>query len=404
MMTSGRGPDDPKPRDVADHGLRMLADYRVVDFSQALSGPYCTLMLGDLGADVVKVESPERGDDSRYWGPPFVGADAAYFMSINRNKRSITLDLKNPEDFRKARTLLQSADVVVENWRPGTAARLGLGADELRADFPRLVYCSISGFGQDQGPRSGYDQVVQGTSGAMTLTGHQGEPMKWGIPVADIAAGMFAATAILAALLERNVTGRGRTIDIAMQDTLISMLTHHAGRYLADGQLPVTAGNGHATITPYGLFRSKDGMVNICVGNDSQYQRMCQALGRDDLSHDPRYTTNPERVAHKAELLATIESTLADLTTSDILAAMEHAGVPAGAVVDVAQVLGDPMTISRRMIVNVDRDDAPAARAVNTPWKFDGESPIARLAPPHLGEHNRDFFTGPTTDDSTEQR
>ena len=390
--------------DEAHQGLRMLAGYRVIDFSQALSGPYCTLMLGDLGADVVKVESPERGDDSRYWGPPFVGADAAYFMSINRNKRSITLDLKNPDDLRQARTLLESADVLVENWRPGTAARLGLGAEELRAAFPRLVYCSISGFGQDQGPRSGYDQVVQGTSGAMTLTGHPGEPMKWGIPVADIAAGMFAATAILAALLERHVTGRGRAIDIAMQDTLVSMLTHHAGRYLADGQLPVTAGNGHATITPYGLFRSKDGMVNICVGNDSQYQRMCRALDREDLANDPRYATNPERVAHKAELLAAIDVMLADLTTSQILAAMDDAGVPAGAVVDVAQVLNDPMTTARRMIVDLDRDDAHGARAVNTPWKFDGEAPIARLAPPHLGEHNRDLLPGMTSDESTERR
>ena len=401
-MTASAG--DRRLTEHADSGLHMLAGYRVIDFSQALSGPYCTLMLGDLGADIVKVESPERGDDSRYWGPPFVGGDAAYFMSINRNKRSVTLDLKDPDGLRRAKSLIGSADALVENWRPGTAARLGLGAEDLQAVHPGLVYCSISGFGQDQGPRSGYDQVVQGTSGVMTLTGHPGEPMKWGVPVADIAAGMFAATAILAALLERNVTGRGRTIDISMQDTLIAMLTHHAGRFLADGQLPVTAGNGHATIAPYGLFRSKDGMVNICVGNDSQYQRMCQGLGRDDLAMDPRYATNPQRVALKSELLPDLERTLATLTTAEILAAMERTGVPAGAVVDVAEVLNDPMTRARRMIVDLHRDDAPGARAVNTPWKFDGQAPIARLAPPHLGEHDSELFPVPDPDDSMEQR
>jgi len=385
-------------------GLGILRGYRVIDFSQALSGPYCTLMLGDLGADVIKVETPERGDDSRHWGPPFVGDDAAYFMSINRNKRSVTMDLKSPEGQDEVRRLIASADVVLENWRPGTAARLGLGAEDLHRDFPRLVYCSISGFGQDQGNRTGYDQVVQGTSGAMTLTGNPGEPMKWGIPVADIAAGMFAATAILAALLERHETGVGRIIDISMQDTLISMLTHHAGRYLADGQMPVTVGNGHATITPYGLFRARDGLVNICVGNDAQFQRMCEALGRRDLADDPDYATNPQRVARKAELLAQIEATLAERSAQEVLEALEFSGVPAGAVVSVADALNDPMTAARQMIVEFDRDDVSGARAVNTPWKFDGQGPIAHLAPPHLGEHNAALLSSTARNDLPENQ
>lgn len=395
-MSTGHASGEPAQH-ASDGGLMLLRGIRVVDFSQALSGPYCTLMLGDLGADIIKVETPDRGDDSRHWGPPFVGSDAAYFMSINRNKRSVTLDLKSADDLERARRLIGSADVVLENWRPGTASRLGLGAEDIHREFPRVIYCSISGFGQDQGPRSGYDQVVQGTSGVMTLTGHPGEPMKWGVPVADIAAGMFAATAILAALVERQTSGRGRTIDISMQDTLISMLTHHAGRYLADGQLPVTAGNGHATITPYGLFRTRDGMVNICVGNDSQYQRMCAALGRADLAEDPQYATNPQRVARRNTLLPQIESTLATMAAAEVLQAMEAFGVPAGAVVNVADVLNDPMTSARHMIVDVSRDDVAGARAVNTPWKFDGQAPIAHRPPPHLGEHNDALIGSPRT-------
>jgi len=193
-----------------DDGLRLLEGVRVVDFSQALSGPYCTLMLADLGADVVKVEPPARGDDARHWGPPFVGGDAAYFMSVNRNKRSVALDLKDPADFAQVLRLIDESDVLLENWRPGTAKRLGLDPERLHATNPRLVYCSISGFGQDQGTRSGYDQIVQGTSGVMTLTGRAEEPTKWGVPVADIAAGMFAATAIVSALYERHGRGPGR--------------------------------------------------------------------------------------------------------------------------------------------------------------------------------------------------
>ena len=378
-------------------GLGLLAGVRVVDFSQALSGPYATLMLGDLGADVIKVEAPVRGDDSRHWGPPFVGADASYFMSVNRNKRSVSLDLKDPEDFGRALELVASADVVMENWRPGTADRLGLGADALRARDPQLIFCSISGFGQDQGSRSGYDQIVQGTSGAMTLTGAPGEPTKWGVPVADIAAGMYAATAIIAALYERTVTGNGRTIDIAMQDTLVSMLTHHAARYLADGQVPTTAFNGHATIAPYGMFPTADGHVNICVGNDSQFERMCGALGRPELAVDERFATNPSRLKFKPELLAEVELMLSTVSSDEVLRSMDEVGVPAGAVLDVAQVLNDPATRQRNMIVAFDRDDVTGARAVNTPWKFDGAAPSVRLAPPHLGEHNADLFGGATT-------
>ncbi|MGH3996243.1 MAG: CaiB/BaiF CoA transferase family protein [Pseudonocardiaceae bacterium] len=365
-----------------------LTGVRVVDFTQALSGPYCTLMLADLGADVIKVESPGRGDDSRHWGPPFIGDDAAYFMSVNRNKRSIALDLKDPSKLADALDVIASADVIVENWRPGTAERLGLGAGRLRKLHPGLVYCSISGFGQDQGQRSGYDQILQGTSGVMRMTGHEGDPTKWGVPVGDIAAGMFAASAITAALYEREHSGRGRTIDVSMQDSLVSMLTHHAARYLETGAVAPSDHNGHATICPYGMFETGDGFINLCVGNDSQFRRMCEALERPDLAADVRFTTNPLRLAHRDELLVTLNATLMATTTTAAIDALERVGVPAGAVLDIGQVLDSPMTIDRDMLMSFSRDDVVSARVVNTPWKIDGRAPAVRLPPPHLGQHN----------------
>lgn len=370
----------------------QLAGVRVVDFTQALSGPYCTLMLADLGADVVKVESPHQGDDARHWGPPFLGSDAAYFMAVNRNKRSVAVNLKDPAGLAAARRLIATADVVVENWRPGTADRLGLGAHELRAEHPGLVYCSISGFGQDQGTRSGYDQILQGTSGVMSMTGPPGEPTKWGVPVGDIAAGMFAAYAIVSALYERSTTRAGRTIDIAMQDCLVSMLTHHAARYLATGVSPTTDANGHATIAPYGLFRTRDSHVNICVGNDSQFRRLCDALGRPDLASDPALATNPQRLADKDRLVEELHATLSTLSTDQVVAALEAVGVPVGPVRTVGHVLDDPATSERGMILTLDRSDSPGARVVSTPWKFDGVGSGVRMPPPLLGEHDDDVF------------
>lgn len=366
--------------------LAQLDGVRVVDFTQALSGPYCTMMLADLGADVLKVEAPGRGDDARHWGPPFVGDDAAYFVSVNRNKRSVALDLKDPSDLRRALELVGTADVLVENWRPGTAGRLGLGADHLRALNPRLVYCSISGYGQEH-TRSGYDQIVQGTSGSMSLTGPPGEPAKWGVPVGDLAAGMFAATAIVSVLYERERTGRGRVVDIAMQDSLVSMLTHHAARFLQTGRQPPSDHNGHATIAPYGAFRAADGFVNICVGNDSQFQRMCRALGLAELGADPRFRTNPDRVVNKQQMLAVLEPAIGARTVSDVVSALKAVGVPVGPVRDLRAVLADPETLARDMVLDVARADGPAARVVNTPWKIDGQAPGVRLPWPALDEH-----------------
>ncbi len=368
-------------------GLAQLAGVRVVDFTQALSGPYCTMMLADLGADVVKIESPHRGDDARHWGPPFVGDDAAYFLAVNRNKRSVALDLKDEGDLVRARELIAQADVMVENWRPGTAARLGLDPQQLRAQHPGLVICSISGYGQDRGARSGYDQIVQGTSGVMHMTGPPGEPTKWGVPAADLAAGMFAASGVLAALLARARSGAGAHVDVAMQDCLVSLLTHHAARYLHTGAAPVSDHNGHATITPYGSFEVQDGFVNICAGNDAHFQRLCAALGCPGLAEEPRYATNPLRTEHQQDLLRELAPYLAGLRVSEVVTALESVGVPVGPVTDIGSVLDDPQTHERAMLVTFERDDAGPTRVVNSPWKVDGVAASVRRPPPHLGQH-----------------
>jgi formyl-CoA transferase len=377
-----------------DEGLRLLAGVRVVDFTQALSGPFATLVLADLGADVVKVEPPGRGDDSRHWGPPFVGDDSTYFRSVNRNKRSVVLDLKAPDGLAWARRLVASADVVVENWRPGTAERLGLGREGLRADNPGLVVCSISGYGQDGDARAGYDQIVQGTSGVMSLTGPEGVPTKWGVPGGDLSAGMFAATAILAALLERQATGRGRDLDIAMQDSLVAMLTYQAARHLATGEdLPKDV-NAHSSIVPYGLFPTADGHVNVCVGNDGQFRRLCEALDAPELAHDPRFATNPQRLQRRDEVVPLLEQRLLGLATSDVIARLEGAGVPVGPVTGLAQVLADPGVRRRQMVLPLPGEGEGLTEVVNTPFKVDGRAPTVRRPPPRLGEHTAEVLGG----------
>jgi crotonobetainyl-CoA:carnitine CoA-transferase CaiB-like acyl-CoA transferase len=367
--------------------LDLLSGVRVIDFTQALSGPFGTMMLADLGADVVKIEAPGRGDDARHWGPPFIGDDAAYFVSVNRNKRSVALDLKDEADHRAVLALVATADVVVENWRPGTAARLGLDAARLRADNPGLIICSISGYGQDGEAHAGYDQIVQGTSGVMSLTGPPGEPVKWGVPSGDICAGMFAATAIVAALYDRRTTGRGRDLDLAMQDSLVAMLTHQAARYLATGRLPPKDHNSHSAIAPYGTYEVGDGFVNICVGNDAQFVRLCQALDLPDLAADPRLATNPLRLLVKEELDERLTERLRTRTVDETIRDLRAVGVPVGAIADLAQVLHDPDVRRRGMVVPVHREGHGTTEVVNGPWKVDGRSGSVYRQPPVLGEH-----------------
>jgi formyl-CoA transferase len=372
-------------------GLSLLADVRVADFSHALSGPYCTLLLADLGADVVKIEPPS-GDQSRGWGPPFVGQDSLYFASVNRSKRSVVLDLKTEADRSQALEIIAGSDVMIENWAPGTAERLGLAPKDVRRLNSRLVYCSISGFGKDADVGLGYDQVVQGTSGVMTLTGPEGHPTKVGIPVADLASGMFAALAILGSLIDVRKTRTGRTVDVSMQDSMLSLLTYQAAIALNTGSTPRAPGNSHPTIAPYGSFEAADGWLNLCVGTDGQFNRFCHALLGPELADDPRFATNSARCDHRDALEQIIHEAFGGRSTASVLGILAEANVPAGPVRSVQEALNDPLVRPHGMILTYRDETSGEAQVVNSPWKFDGRAPTLRLRPPRLGEHTRDVL------------
>ncbi|MGH9101750.1 MAG: CaiB/BaiF CoA transferase family protein [Acidimicrobiales bacterium] len=370
-----------------------LEGIRVLDLTQALAGPYCTMVLADLGADVLKVEAPGKGDDARHWGPPFVGSEAAYFLAMNRNKRSLALDLKSEGGRATAQAIAARCDVVVENWSPGTAERLGVGPALLREANPRLVYCSLSGYGQDRPDDPGYDQIIQGDAGLMSLTGEpQGPPTRAGIPIADLASGMFAAHAILAVLLERERTGQGRHIDVAMFDSVVAMLSYQATQYLATGQSPERVGNMHATIAPYALFATSDGHVNICVGNDAQWQRLCSALGLEDLGQDKRFSTNALRVEHKADLYGVLRAHLGQRSTEDVLARLRDAQVPSGRIRDLDELFSDPRVHRRGLELRASHDRLGPLRVPGGPWKLDGVGVQLRALPPLLGEHTEEVL------------
>jgi crotonobetainyl-CoA:carnitine CoA-transferase CaiB-like acyl-CoA transferase len=372
---------------VGDSGPLPLAGIRVLDLTHALAGPYCTMLLGDLGADVVKVEPP-AGDHSRQWGPPFINGEASYFLSVNRNKRSVVLDLKKKESVAIAEGLAMASDVVVENFKPGTMERLGLGAKRLQGLKPSLVFASISGFGQNHPTLAGYDQIAQGTSGMMSVNATpDGPPTKVGIPIGDIAAGMFASNAILAALIERGTTSKGRYIDIALNDSLLALFTYQAGRYFATGQVPVQEGNHHATIAPYGTFAVSDGFLNVAVATDAQYQRFCEAIRAPELADDPRFATNPLRQAVKHELAHLIETYLRRGTREEWLARFEQFGIPAGPILDMEEAFASPLATGRQMRLEIEHPSAGRISQVGAPWKLDGGSSPIRLPPPRLGEH-----------------
>ena len=375
-----------------------LDGIRVLDFSHALAGPYCTMLLGDLGADVVKVEPPS-GDHSRHWGPPFINGESSYFLSVNRNKRSVVLDLKAPEGLAVAKKLAMACDVLVENFKPGTMARLGLDAETLQDMKATLVYASISGFGQNQPTLAGYDQIAQGTSGMMSMNAMPGgPPTKVGVPIGDITAGMFASQAILAALVERARTGKGRRIDVALNDSLLALLTYQAGRYFATGMIPSQEGNHHATIAPYGTFAVSDGFINLAVGTDALFAKFCQAIGAPALAGDPRFATNALRQAARPALVQAIEARLAQDTREGWLMRFEQAGIPAGPILDIEEAFANPLATERQMQVEVVHPTAGRIHQVGAPWKLDGDSSPIRRPPPVLGQHSdevmRDWLEG----------
>ena len=370
--------------------MRPLDGILVLDFSRVLSGPYCTMQLADLGARVIKIEQPGRGDDTRAWGPPFAGGESAYFLSVNRNKESLALDLKQAGARPILDALLARADVVVENFRPGTMERLGLDYETVAARHPRIVYASISGFGQT-GPRhaeAGYDAMMQAEGGLMSITGAAGgPPFRLGVAIGDIATGMFAVQGILAALFARDRIGRGQRIDIAMLDAVTALLTYQASIAFATGATPARMGNRHPSIAPYDTFAAADGDFVLSVGNDDQFRRLARVLERPALAGDRRFATNADRVEHYEALREELSPALAAWTRKDLLQALTAAGVPSGAVRSVTEALADPQLAAREMIVPLDHATAGPIRVLGTPLKLSDTPASVRTPPPSLGQH-----------------
>ncbi len=366
-----------------------LEGVKVLDLSRVLAGPYATMVLADLGADIIKVERPETGDDTRHWGPPFVGGESAYFLSVNRNKRSIVADLKDDEDLEKIKRLAQGADVLIENMNPGTLEKLGLGYETLKEENPGLVYCTITGFGP--GPdedRPGYDFLVQARAGVMGITGQPDEqPTKVGVAIADIVCGLYASNAILAALHHRTATGEGTSIEVPLFETTLSWLANRAQEYLISGEDKGRMGNAHPTIVPYQTFDTSDKPIAVAVGNDTQFVRLCEAIGRDDLSKDERYATNPKRVGHREDLVQTLQEEFSKRSADEWISAIREAGVPCGPVNGLSDVFSDEHVLGSGILQSVEHPTAGELKFLASPVLLDGERPPVRRPPPTLGQH-----------------
>jgi crotonobetainyl-CoA:carnitine CoA-transferase CaiB-like acyl-CoA transferase len=364
---------------------KPLAGLKVVELARILAGPWAGQLLADLGAEVVKVERPEVGDDTRHWGPPFAPDGAsAYFHSCNRGKQSVAIDLETPQGQAQVRALAAEADVLIENFKVGGLAKFGLDFPSLSALNPRLVYCSITGFGQT-GPyaaRAGYDFIIQGMGGAMSLTGEpDGAPQKSGIAYADLFTGLYASVAILAALRERDRSGRGAHIDMALLDTQVAVLANQALNWMVSGDVPSRMGNGHANLVPYQAFRVADGEIIVAVGNDAQFERLCGILGLEALARDERFRTNPARVVNRKSLIPLLEDALKRRTLREFSDALESAGIPAGPINAVDAVFADPQVVHRGLRID---GELPG---LASPIVIDGKRQVARRRAPHPGEH-----------------
>ena len=367
-----------------------LAGLTVVDLTRVLSGPYCSMTLADLGARVIKVEHPVRGDDTRAWGPPFLGSESAYFLSVNRNKESVTLDFKTTEGREILDRLVARADVLVENFRPGTLANVGLDATTLRARYPRLIYCAISGFGQT-GPRRdepGYDAVMQAEGGLMSVTGDAGgPPYRLGVAIADIVSGMWAAQGVLAALVARDRTGQGQVVDVGMLDATAALLTYQAAIYFATGQPPGRLGNRHPTIVPYESLPTADGDVVVAVGNDAIWRRFCEVIDAPDLLADERFAANRDRVSHYDALKPRLDAIFRQRSRQAWIDVLTPAGVPCGSVRDIGEVFADPQIAAREMLHTLPHPVAGDVRVTGVPVKLSDTPGTVRTAPPILGQH-----------------
>jgi crotonobetainyl-CoA:carnitine CoA-transferase CaiB-like acyl-CoA transferase len=367
--------------------MAPLDGITVLDLTRVLSGPYCTMLLADMGARVIKVEQPGKGDDTRAWGPPFLEGESAYFLSINRNKESVTLDFKHPDGRALLEQLIAKADVLVENFRPGTLTRLGLDYEALSKTYPRLIYCSISGFGHT-GPRwrqPGYDAIMQAEGGLMSITGTaDGPPVRLGVAIVDVVSGMFAAYGVAMALLARERTGRGQEVDLAMLDATVALLTYQAGNYFAGGKVPARLGNRHPSIVPYETFTASDGEFVLAVGNDDQWRRFCAVA---ELPEDERFASNRQRVSGYDALRPWVADRLRERPRQHWIEKLTAAGVPCGSVRNFEELFADPQLTAREMIAMVEHATIGPLKALGVPVKLSETPGAVRLPPPTLGQH-----------------
>ncbi len=403
----------PMQNDTSSPPTGPLAGLRVLDLSRILAGPTCTQLLGDYGADIIKVEKPGLGDDTRAWGPPYVTgkdgqptSESAYYLSANRNKRSVAIDIATTEGAAKIKALARHCDIVIENFKTGGLKKYGLDAQTLLQDHPSLIYCSITGFGQT-GPNAhkpGYDLLAQAFGGIMSLTGDpDGEPMKVGVGIADVVCGLYASTAILAALRHRDQTGVGQHIDVALADTTVSWLVNAGTNYLTSGQEQPRLGNQHPNIVPYQVFKAADGHLIVAAGNDAQYARFCEILDRADLARDPKFATNIARIEHREDIVSILSDEIAKHKKHDLVAAMERSNVPGGSINTLSEVFASDQVAARGMKIEMPVEDVAKGRVdlIGNPVKF-SETPVTyRHAPPTCGQHTDEVLRMILKDEGT---
>ncbi len=373
-----------------------LAGIRVLDLTRALAGPYCTMMLGDMGAEVIKVESPDGGDDSRAWAPPYIGKESAYFLSCNRNKKSITLNLRSESAKKILTDLIKVSDIVVENFRPGVMTKMGFPYEALKAINPKVIFCSISGFGNKgpESPKPGFDLIAQGMSGFMSFTGEVGGgPIKVGVAIADINSGMFAAYGILSALYHREKTGEGQKVETSLFETMVAQLTFQAGRFFATGQAPKPEGNRHPLIAPYESFPCQDGYINIAAANDGLFAKTCEAIGLLECPKDPRFQNNGLRVKNREALIAIIEAKTKGYKLKDLQKILDDAGIPNGPIWSVAQALTSEQAYALEMVKEIDHPTCGKIKITGIPVKLSQTPGTVELPPPTLGQHTEEILT-----------
>lgn len=375
--------------------MGQLSNLCIVDLSRNVAGPLCTMYMADLGAEVIKIERPDGGDSTRKHGPPFINEESAYYLSLNRNKKSVAIDLKTAAGKEVLHRLLSRADVIVNNFRPGVMKRLGFDYETLREDYPSLIYCSITGFGTD-GPwaeRHAYDHIMQGFSGFMSVTGpEQVGNYRVGISIGDIITGLHALYGIQAALYKRKETGKGYFVETSLLESMVASLTFQAGHYFATGEAPTPHGNDHPMIQPYGTFRTKDGMINLCVGNNPMFERLCNAINRPDISKDRRFTHNPDRVQHRAELRVLLETAFTVQETEFLVEHLGKEGVACGPVNNIAQVFKHPQVLHRKMLLETEHPTAGKINLTGFPVKFSEEGPSLQYPPPVLGDYTHSLL------------